>query len=50
MGMPRELGTILSEPGPPNWAALGELAARYGLEMDFAMEEALAAAHGVQLG
>ena len=46
----RDLGTILAEPGPPNWAALGELAARYGLEMDFAIEEALAAEHGVQLG
>jgi len=46
----REMAAILVEPGPPNWAALGELAARYGLEMDFAIEEALAAEHGVQLG
>jgi quercetin dioxygenase-like cupin family protein len=46
----REMGAILAEPGPPNWAALGELAARYGLEMDFAIEEALAAEHGVHLG
>jgi hypothetical protein len=45
----REMGTILAEAGPPNWAALGELAARYGLEMDFALEEALGAEHGVEL-
>ena len=45
----REMGMILAEPGPPNWAALGELAARYGLEMDFALEEALGAEHGVEL-
>ena len=46
----REMGAILSEPGPPNWAALGALDARFGLEMDFALEEALEAEHGVQLG
>jgi len=45
----REMGAILAEPGPPNWAALGELAARYGLEMDFALQEALEAEHGVTL-
>ena len=46
----REMGAILAEPGPPNWAALGELSARYGLAMDFAVEEALEAEHGVRLG
>ena len=46
----REMGAILEEPGPPNWAALGELAARHGLEMDFALQEVLEAEHGVTLG
>ena len=36
----REMGAILAEPGLPNWAALGELSARYGLEAE----------HGVRLG
>jgi len=46
----RELGAILAEPGPPDWAALGELAARYRLEMDFALQEALEAEHNIRLG
>jgi mannose-6-phosphate isomerase-like protein (cupin superfamily) len=45
-----ELGKILGQPGPPDLAALGELASRYGLELDPESIPRLAAEHGLDLG
>ena len=44
-----EIGVILAAP-QPDLAAVGELAARYGLTMDQASIPRLAAAHGLDLG
>jgi mannose-6-phosphate isomerase-like protein (cupin superfamily) len=44
-----ELDEIVSRPGPPDLAALGELAARYGLETDVESVRRLAAQHGLRL-
>jgi mannose-6-phosphate isomerase-like protein (cupin superfamily) len=44
-----ELDTILSQPGPPDLRALGELAARYELEVDPASIGRLAEQHGLVL-
>jgi quercetin dioxygenase-like cupin family protein len=44
-----ELGEILGRPGPPDVAALGELAAQYDLEVDPASIPRLAADHGLVL-
>jgi hypothetical protein len=44
-----ELDTILNLPGPPDLAALGELAARYEMDVDPASVPRLAADHGLRL-
>jgi quercetin dioxygenase-like cupin family protein len=46
----RELGAILLAPGPPDWPALGALAARHGLEMDYVALDGLLERHGLTLG
>jgi mannose-6-phosphate isomerase-like protein (cupin superfamily) len=45
-----ELGEIMARPGPPDLAALGELAARYELELDPSSIPTLAAEHGLNIG
>jgi quercetin dioxygenase-like cupin family protein len=45
-----ELAEILGKPGPPDVAALEELAGRYDLDIDPASIPRLAAAHGLDLG
>ncbi len=45
-----ELGTLLTAPGGPDFAALGALAERFGLEMDPTSIPRLAQEHGLQLG
>ena len=44
------LDEIMSRPGPPDLAALGELAARYDLDLDPASIPRLAEQHGLDLG
>ena len=44
-----ELDAIFAQPGPPDLAALGELAARYDLEVDPASVPRLAAEHGLRI-
>jgi hypothetical protein len=46
----RELGPLLQQPGPPDLAALGALAARFGVEFDFSSLPRLLERHGLQLG
>ena len=45
-----ELGEILGRPGPPDFDALGSLAARYDLELDPGSIPRLAAEHGLDVG
>ena len=45
-----ELGQILGRPDPPDFGALGELASRYGLELDGGSIPRLAAEHGLEVG
>jgi quercetin dioxygenase-like cupin family protein len=45
-----ELGQILGQPGPPDLAALGAVAARYGLDLEPESIGRLATAHGLSLG
>ena len=46
----RELAALIPPAGPPDPAALAALAARYGLEFDFAALGALLAEHRLRLG
>ena len=46
----RELATLIPPAGPPDPVALGALAARYGLEFDFAALGPLLAEHQLRLG
>ena len=46
----RELAPLLRRPGPPDLAALGALAARYGVEFDFDSLPRLLERHGLELG
>ncbi len=45
-----QLGPILERPGPPDVAALEELAGRYGLELDVSSIPRLVGEHGLDLG
>ena len=45
-----DLHEILAPPGPPDFAALGALAARYGLDLDPGSIPRLAAEHGLDVG
>jgi mannose-6-phosphate isomerase-like protein (cupin superfamily) len=44
----RELAPLLERAGPPDLAALGALAGRYGVEFDFASLAALLRRHGLE--
>ena len=46
----QELAPLLQRPGPPDLAALGALAARFGVEFDFGSLPQLLARHSLQLG
>src|SRR3954452_12775609 len=46
----RELSPILSRPGPPDLDGLTALAARYGVEFDFASMPQLLERHGLRAG
>jgi len=46
----RELGAMLKEAGRPDPQQIGVLAARYGLEFDFAATESIVAEHHLRLG
>ena len=46
----RELSALVPPHGPPDPAAIAALAARYGLELDFAALGHLLARHGLRLG
>jgi quercetin dioxygenase-like cupin family protein len=46
----RELAPLLSGSGPPDFAAIGVLAARYGMELDFSSVPQLVARHRLRLG
>jgi quercetin dioxygenase-like cupin family protein len=45
-----EIGAVLAGPGPPDVEALGQIAARYGLELDPSSIPRLAREHGLDLG
>ena len=45
-----EIGALLGAPGGPDFAAIGALAARFGLVMDEASVPRLAETHGLRLG
>ena len=46
----RELAPLLEGSGPPDFAAIGALAARYGMELDFSSVPQLVARHRLRLG
>jgi mannose-6-phosphate isomerase-like protein (cupin superfamily) len=46
----RELAPLLGRPGPPDLAAIGALAARYGVEFDFPSLPRLLERYGLEVG
>jgi quercetin dioxygenase-like cupin family protein len=46
----RELAPLLPGSNPPDFVAIGALAARYGMELDFSSVPQLIARHGLRLG